>query len=125
MNPMKIVVAAAFALCFTLQIACFSQSVSTNRPAATNSPARPGGFGANNNAATQADHQKMLDLLGIKSIRRGREGNNTNYDEAKANPFPSLPDPLTLKNGAKVTTAEMWWKQRRPEIVEDFDREIY
>jgi hypothetical protein len=30
-----------------------------------------------------------------------------------------------LKNGQKVTTAAMWWKQRRPEIVEDFDREIY
>ena len=25
----------------------------------------------------------------------------------------------------KVTTAAMWWQQRRPEIVEDFDREIY
>jgi hypothetical protein len=35
-----------------------------------------------------------------------------------------LPDPLTLKNGQKVTTAEMWWKQRRPEIVEDFEREV-
>ena len=25
----------------------------------------------------------------------------------------------------KVTTPEMWWKQRRPEIVEDFEREVY
>ncbi len=30
-----------------------------------------------------------------------------------------------LKNGERVTTAEMWWTKRRPEIVEDFDREIY
>jgi hypothetical protein len=73
----------------------------------------------------------MMELLGITSIRRGRDGNNTNspfyanYDEAKANPFPNLPDTLVLKNGQKVTTAEMWWQQRRPEIVEDFDREIY
>ena len=51
--------------------------------------------------------------------------NAANYDESKANPYPNLPDPLVLKNGKKVTTAEMWWKQRRPEIVEDFDREIY
>jgi hypothetical protein len=36
-----------------------------------------------------------------------------------------LPDPLVLKNGKKVTTAKMWWEQRRAEIVEDFDREIY
>jgi hypothetical protein len=32
---------------------------------------------------------------------------------------------LILKNGNKVTTAAMWWQKRRPEIVEDFDKEIY
>ena len=73
----------------------------------------------------------MLDLLQIKSLRPGVDGMNpkapnaANYDEAKANPYPKLPDPLVLKNGQPVTTAEMWWQQRRPEIVEDFDREIY
>ena len=51
--------------------------------------------------------------------------NAANYDESKANPYPNLPDPLTLKNGEKVTTAEQWWNKRRPEIVEDFDREVY
>jgi len=51
--------------------------------------------------------------------------NYQNTDEAKANPFANLPDPLTLKNGQKVTTPDMWWNLRRPEIVEDFDREIY
>jgi hypothetical protein len=50
--------------------------------------------------------------------------NHANYDESKANPYPDLPDPLTLNNGQKVTTAKMWWDQRRPEIVEDFDREV-
>ncbi len=30
-----------------------------------------------------------------------------------------------MKNGEKVTTAETWWTKRRPEIVEDFDREVY
>jgi hypothetical protein len=73
----------------------------------------------------------MLKLLGIAAIRRGRDGMNpqspyyANYDESKANPFPNLPDPLTLKHGGKVMTAQVWWRQRRPEIVEDFDREIY
>jgi hypothetical protein len=77
------------------------------------------------------DHQRMMDLLGIRSLRPGRNGmdpnapNYANYDESKANPYPKLPDPLVLKNGQKVTTARMWWNQRRPEIVEDFDREIY
>src|SRR5258708_9011292 len=72
-----------------------------------------------------------MELLNIKELRRGADGNNrespfyANYDEAKANPYPTLPDPLVLKNGKKVTTAKAWWEQRRPEIVEDFDREIY
>ncbi len=79
---------------------------------------------------SQADHRKMLDLLGITELRPGVSNkasapNAANYDESKANPFPKLPAALTLKNGKKVTTAQQWWNQRRPEIVEDFDREIY
>jgi lysophospholipase L1-like esterase len=75
------------------------------------------------------DHQNMMDQLGIKALRPGPSGNenasnHANYDESKANPFPDLPDALTLKNGQKVASAEMWWTQRRPEIVEDFEREI-
>src|SRR5579862_2496896 len=71
-----------------------------------------------------------MDLLHIKSLRRGADGdpkspNAANYDEAKADPNPKVPDPVVLKNGKKVTTAGMWWRDRRPEIVEDFDREIY
>src|SRR5262245_2915257 len=78
----------------------------------------------------QEDHKRMMELLGIKEIRRGADGNPkseraANTDESKATPYPDLPDPLLLKNGKKVTTAEMWVKQRRPEIVEDFDREVY
>ncbi len=79
----------------------------------------------------QEDHQRMMDLLHITSLRRGADGNNhqspyaANYDEAKANPYPNLPAPLVLRNGQKVTTVQMWWEQRRAEIVEDFDREIY
>ena len=30
-----------------------------------------------------------------------------------------------LNDGKKVKTAKVWWQQRRPEIVEMFDREIY
>jgi lysophospholipase L1-like esterase len=80
-------------------------------------------------AATAADHQQMKEQLGIKALRPGPSGNeqapnHANYDEALANPYPTLPDPLTLPNGTKVTTADLWWKQRRPEIVEAFDREV-
>src|SRR6266496_2380402 len=55
------------------------------------------------------DHRNMLDQLGIKALRPGPSGNESaanhaNYDEAKANPYPDLPDVLMLKNGKKVTT---------------------
>jgi lysophospholipase L1-like esterase len=75
------------------------------------------------------DHQNMMDQLGIKALRPGPSGtesapNHANYDDSLANPFPNLPDVLTLKNGKKVTTADGWWNQRRPEIVEDFEREV-
>ena len=70
------------------------------------------------------DHRNMLDQLGIKALRPGPSGNESapnhaNYDEAKANPYPDLPDALTLRNGKKVTTKAMCWDQRRSEIVED------
>ena len=71
----------------------------------------------------------MMAQLGINSLRPGPSGNESapnhaNYDEAKANPFPNLPDVLTLESGRKVTTADVWWKERRPEIVELFEREV-
>jgi hypothetical protein len=96
-------------------------------PAATATPRPP----SPTQIASEQDRKKMMDLLHIDSLRQGANGSNpaapnyANYDESKANPYPNLPDPLLLKNGKKVTTAAMWWNQRRPEIVEDFDREIY
>lgn len=78
----------------------------------------------------EQDHDNMMKQLGIKSLRPGPSGNESapnhaNYDESKANPCPQLPDVLTTNKGKKVTSADMWWKQRRPEIVEGFEREVY
>lgn len=79
----------------------------------------------------EQDHRRMMDLLGIEELRPGANGrdpdapNAANYDEAKANPYPELPDALRLASGEKVTSAEKWWSKRRAEIVEDFDREVY
>src|SRR5271154_1019441 len=80
---------------------------------------------------SEQDHQRTMDLLKISSLRQGADGNDpkapnaANYDESKANPYPLLPDPLVLKNGKRVMTVRVWWDERRPEIVEDFDREVY
>jgi hypothetical protein len=78
----------------------------------------------------EQDHQRLLDLLHISSLRRGPDGdpkspNAANYDESKAKTYTTIPDPLVLSNGKKVTTPKVWWEKRRLEIVEYFDREIY
>ena len=80
--------------------------------------------------SAEQDHQRLMDLLHITSLRRGPSGdpnapNAANLDESKATVYPALPDPLVLKNGTRVRTANDWWKARRAEIVEDFDREVY
>ncbi len=78
----------------------------------------------------EQDHQNMMDQLGIKALRPGPSGdekapNHANYDPALANPYPNLPPILTLANGKPVTTPAAWWNQRRPEIVEGLEREMY
>lgn len=73
----------------------------------------------------------MMDLLHIKSLRLGADPNHpnapnaVNYDESKANPYPHLPDPLLMNDGQKVTSASMWWNKRRPQILQDFTRDVY
>ena len=71
-----------------------------------------------------------MEQLGIEALRPGPSGdenapNHANYDETKANPYPNIPDPLTMKDGRKVTSAQMWWKERRPELVEMFSKDVY
>ncbi len=80
--------------------------------------------------SAQEDHRDMMNQLGITQLRLGASGNESapnaaNYDEALANPCPQLPDVLTTNKGKKVTSAAMWNKQRRPELIEDFEREVY
>ena len=79
---------------------------------------------------TAQDRQNMLDQLGITKPRPGRDSNANspnpaNYDQAKATPYPKLPEVLETKAGKKVTTPEQWWNERRPELVELLEREVY
>lgn len=79
--------------------------------------------------SVEQDHRNMMQQLGITRLRPGRSPdqnspNAANFDEAKANPYPELPDVLKTANGDRVTTPEQWRDVRRPEIVEMFAREI-
>jgi hypothetical protein len=81
----------------------------------------------------QQDRQNMLDQLKIPAsvMRRGPSGSNPkapdyqNIDEARANPWPHLPEMMVTKARKVVDTPELWWTVRRPEIVEYFDAEVY
>jgi hypothetical protein len=76
--------------------------------------------------ASYDDYQNMLDQLGIKKMRKGRDSKvKDTSDEATANPYKdTMPDLMTFKDGTKVKTADQWPK-RRAEIVEEFEREVY
>jgi hypothetical protein len=81
------------------------------------------------NKGNNEDQADMMKQLGITKLRGGRNPNPgstslPNYDPTKANPYPDWPELLTAKDGTKITTAEQWWKVRRPEIAEDFEREV-
>jgi hypothetical protein len=81
-------------------------------------------------STAEQDQENMMDQLGIKALRPGPSGNekapnHANYDEDKANPYPNVPDPLTMNGGSKVTTTEMWRNKRRPELVEMFSKYVY
>jgi hypothetical protein len=79
----------------------------------------------------EQDHRRMMQLLGIETLRPGANyfpepgsPNNANYDESKANPYPDLPPLLRLQDGRAVTSPRLW-SLRRAEIREAFDREVY
>jgi lysophospholipase L1-like esterase len=78
---------------------------------------------------TAEDHRLMLAQLGITALRPGPSGNeqaanHANYDSALANPFTSLPEVLRLNDGRRVTNVRLW-QQRRRELIDAFEREVY
>ena len=117
----------AFRIAASLPLSVVLLALSAAAPAQSTAPSNlppPVNFTA------EQDHQNMMDQLGIKALRPGPSGdekapNHANYDESKANPYPNLPDPLTMNDGRKVTTAKMWWDDRRPQIVDMYSEYVY
>ena len=115
----------------TAVVSLMSAIVAAQPPAATQPPASGP---APVTMTAQQDRQNMLDQLKIPAsvMRRGPNGmgdpkapNYQNTDEAKANPWPNLPEMMVTKARKPVTTPEIWWNERRPELVEYFDAEVY
>ncbi len=51
-------------------------------------------------------------------------GHVSNYSDEKI-PAYTLPDPLVLAGGERVSTAEQWIERRRPEILKIYETEVY
>ena len=135
-TPLRLPALAGLLLLSATSLAAQSSASATTpeaKPAAKAAPANPFLLSPEEQARLHQlaleDQADMLRQLGITKLRPGRDPNPgstnlPNYDPAKANPFPDWPDALTFKDGRKVATAAQWWEQRRPEIVEDFEREV-
>ena len=83
------------------------------------------------NRVTMADYEDMKAKIGVRETKPRRDGQaedpalRPNYDELKANPFPFYRDPFVTFDGRKVRNARMWYKVRKPELKEVFEREVY
>ncbi|MEQ8473976.1 MAG: acetylxylan esterase [Marinoscillum sp.] len=80
--------------------------------------------------SSDEDQHLMMKTLGITKLRPGKNAdvsasNSANYEESKANTFNELPELLVTERGKKVTTPEIWWSTRRPEIKHAFEEEVY
>ena len=80
--------------------------------------------------ASAEERSREMKVLGIAELQPsltprniGQPG-NVNFDEAKANPYPKLPELLVMNDGTKVKTAAQW-KKRREEIKAMFDENVY
>ncbi len=117
MKPHNLLIPALAAI-ISLAATAIHASAQQTRPDSTSQP-HSASWPAPVTFTAEQDHDNMMKQLGIKTLRPGPSGdekapNHANYDESIANPYPNLPEVLTLKNGRKVTTADSWWKQRRP-----------
>jgi hypothetical protein len=81
-------------------------------------------------AATERDYEQTLQRLGLGPLRPGVDGMHpdasdaVNYDESKVRRY-ALPPLLKMQSGGPVRTSSDWRSRRRPELVRQFDHEVY
>jgi hypothetical protein len=123
MVPSRLVLRAVALICFgaLTHSELHAQGAPVEAPAPARVQAAPRAPSATE-LASEADMKRLCALLNVEPLLVRPP---YNYDEAKANPYPNLPDALVLKNGKKVKDANTWWTKRRMEILEDFEREVY
>src|SRR5438477_8609151 len=123
LNPLKeIVVQAsirAAALVLLAATCAFAQPAAPTSSADADLP-KPGSRGNADNVPNIGKRDP-----GGNPVRLAKAtGHVSNYVEEKVPPY-TLPDPLVMASGERVTTAEMWRTRRRPEILKFYQTEIY
>jgi len=66
----------------------------------------------------------LSSLIGLFCAVAIAQKQPANYDESKVGAY-TLPDPLTLEGGGKVTSADTWNKLRRPQLLRLFEENVY
>jgi hypothetical protein len=65
-----------------------------------------------------------LTMCGLMMVSTAPAAPAANEDESKV-PQYTLPDPLTLESGEKVTDVKTWRERRRPELLHLFETQVY
>src|SRR4051812_9651994 len=68
--------------------------------------------------------ERFFIVLSLVCVAAPAQTNRYNFDEKKIPPY-TLPDPLKMENGEKVTSAAMWNEKRRPELLALFADQVY
>ena len=114
--PMPRAILAA-AVCLTLAVPAAAQETK---------PADPAPLQLTDPAGSQADDGGAGDQVAAPGRQRHepQRAQRRQLRRVEGQPLPTCPT-RSSEGREKVTTAEQWWTKRRPEIVEDFDREVY
>src|SRR5262249_47323228 len=107
----------------TLTAALSLATIALAQAPATSDPRLPAP-GTRGNADNVQYLQRRSDPNGNPIRLANATGHVSNYSEAKVAPY-TLPDPLITADGRKVTSSQMWFKERRPEILKFYENEIY
>jgi (4-O-methyl)-D-glucuronate---lignin esterase len=102
------------AACAMMYAALIAQTPAPQQPATAGTPQQP------------APNPSSLgnDANGNPLRKALKTGHVSNYDESKVAPY-TLPDPLVMSDGRRVTDAATWRTTRRPEILRLYQAEIY
>src|SRR5262245_2721994 len=108
MRHSPVSVLAAFVACLTVQVVL------------ADDPPKPGAKGNPDNVPFIGKSDPNGNPVRLAKAT----GHVSNYSEDKVSAY-TLPDPLVLADGQKVTSPEVWMKKRRPEILKFYQTEIY